>query len=46
MGLRANEKLVEAAYCEGCGHNTSFTNSPQRDDELKKMIAFLHHLGI
>ena len=46
MGLRANKKPVETAYCEGCGHNTFFTNSTQRDDELKRMIAFLHrHLG-
>jgi alpha-beta hydrolase superfamily lysophospholipase len=46
MGLRANKKPVETAYCEGCGHNTFFTNSTQRDDELKRMIAFLRrHLG-
>ena len=46
MGLRANKKPVETAYCEGCGHNTFFTNSTQRDDELKRMIEFLHrHLG-
>jgi len=46
MGLRANRKPVETAYCEGCGHNTFFTNSTQRDDELKRMIDFLHrHLG-
>jgi dienelactone hydrolase len=45
-GLRANKKLVETAYCEGCGHNTFFTNSSQRDDELKRMIEFLRrHLG-
>ena len=43
MGLRANKKPVETAYCEGCGHNTFFTNSTQRDDELKRMIEFLHH---
>ncbi len=41
MGLRANKKPVETAYCEGCGHNTFFTNSAQRDDELKRMIEFL-----
>ena len=35
MALRANKKPVEAAYCEGCGHNTFFTNSAQRDDELR-----------
>ena len=46
MGLRANRKPVETAYCEGCGHNTFFTNSTQRDDELKRMIEFLRrHLG-
>jgi dienelactone hydrolase len=44
--LRANNKAVEMAYCEGCGHNTFFTNSAQRDDELKKMTEFLgRHLG-
>lgn len=41
MGLRASNKAVETAYCEGCGHNTFFTNSTQRDVELKTMIAFL-----
>ena len=46
MGLRANNKPVETAYCEGCGHNTFFTNSTQRDDELKRMIGFLRrHLA-
>lgn len=46
MSLRANKKPVETAYCEGCGHNTFFTNSTQRDDELKRMIEFLRrHLG-
>ena len=46
MALRANHKPVETAYCEGCGHNTFFTNSAQRDDELKKMTEFLRrHLG-
>ena len=46
MGLRANKKPVETAYCEGCGHNTFFTNSAQRADELKRMNEFLHrHLG-
>jgi hypothetical protein len=24
--LRANQKAVETAYCDGCGHNTFFTN--------------------
>ena len=41
MSLRANMKPVETAYCEGCNHNTFFTNSTQRDDELKGMIEFL-----
>jgi dienelactone hydrolase len=46
MALRANNKPVETAYCEGCGHNTFFTNSAQRDDELKRMTEFLRrHLG-
>jgi dienelactone hydrolase len=39
--LRTNNKPVETAYCEGCGHNTFFTSRSQRDDELKKMIEFL-----
>lgn len=44
--LRVNKKPVETSYCEGCGHNTFFTNSTQRDDELKRMIEFLRrHLG-
>jgi dienelactone hydrolase len=46
MSLRANNKTVETAYCDGCGHNTFFTDSTQRADELKKMITFLRrHLG-
>lgn len=46
MALRANNKPVETAYCEGCGHNTFFTNPAQRDDELKEMTEFLRrHLG-
>ena len=46
LALRANKKSVETAYCEGCGHNTFFTNSTQRDDELKRMVDFFrHHLG-
>ena len=44
--LRESMKPVETAYCEGCGHNTFFTNSVQRNGELKRMIAFLRgHLG-
>ena len=44
--LRANKKPVETAYCDGCGHNTFFINSTQRDDELRRMIEFLRrHLG-
>ena len=46
MALRARKKPVETAYCEGCGHNTFFTSSVQRDNELKAMIDFLRrHLG-
>lgn len=46
MALRANKKPVETAYCEGCGHNTFFTNSAQRDEEMKRMIEFLRrYLG-
>lgn len=41
MSLRANKKSVETAYCEGCGHNTFFTDATQRDDELKRMVGFL-----
>ena len=41
VALRAKMKSVETAYCEGCGHNTFFTNSTQRDDELKTMTEFL-----
>ena len=44
--LRRNGKSVEANYYEGGGHNTFFTNSTQRDDEVKRMIKFLRrHLG-
>ena len=44
--LRRNRKPIEAHYYEGGGHNTFFTNSIQRDDELKKMIVFLRrYLG-
>ena len=33
-------------YLLACGHNPFFTNSTQRDDELKRMIEFLRrHLG-
>ena len=39
--LRANKKSVETDYCEGCGHNTFFTNSAQHDDELQRMTKFL-----
>ena len=46
MALRAKNKLVETAYCDGCGHNTFFTSSAQRDEEVKKMTEFLRrHLG-
>ena len=44
--LRRTNRIVEAAYCEGCAHNTFFTNPSQRDDEIKKMSEFLRlHLG-
>jgi len=44
--LRRNGKSVEADYYEGGGHNTFFTNSTQRDDEVKRMIGFLRrYLG-
>ena len=44
--LRENKKPVETAYCEGCGHSTFFTDSTQRDDELRRMLDFLRrHLG-
>src|SRR5215471_3047645 len=44
--LRRNGKSVEASYYEGGGHNTFFTNSTQRDDEVKRMVGFLRrHLG-
>jgi dienelactone hydrolase len=44
--LRRNGKSVEANYYEGGGHNTFFTNSTQRDDEVKRMIRFLRqYLG-
>jgi carboxymethylenebutenolidase len=39
--LRRNGKSVEAHYYQGGGHNTFFTNSTQRDIEVKKMINFL-----
>ena len=44
--LRRIQRPVEATYCEGCGHNTFFTNSTQREHELTGMIEFLRrHLG-
>ena len=44
--LRAAKKPVETAYCEGCGHNTFFTNSAQRANDLQKMTKFLRrHLA-
>jgi dipeptidyl aminopeptidase/acylaminoacyl peptidase len=46
MALRATNKPVETAYCEGCGHNTFFTDLAQRGDELKRMTDFLRrYLG-
>lgn len=45
--LRAHNKPVETADCEGCGHSTFFTNPTQRDSELKRMVEFLRrHLGV
>ena len=41
--LRRERKDVVASYYEGGGHNSFFTNSTQRDDELKSMIGFLRH---
>jgi dienelactone hydrolase len=44
--LQRNGKSVEANYYQGGGHNTFFTSSTQRDDEVKKMISFLRrHIG-
>jgi dienelactone hydrolase len=44
--LRRNGNSVETNYYEGGGHNTFFTNSTQRADEMKKMIRFLQrYLG-
>jgi dipeptidyl aminopeptidase/acylaminoacyl peptidase len=44
--LRRNGKSVEANYYEGGGHNTFFTNSTQRNDEVKEMIGLLRrYLG-
>ena len=39
--LRTNNKPVETAYCEGCGHSTFFTNPTQRGEELERMVEFL-----
>lgn len=44
--LRASGRQVETAYCEGCGHNTFFTDPAQRDGEVAAMAAFLRrHLA-
>jgi dienelactone hydrolase len=44
--LRVNKRQVETAYCEGCGHNTFFTDRAQRRNELTRMVEFLRrHLG-
>ena len=44
--LRRNGKSVEADYYEGGGHNTFFTDSTQRDHEVRRMITFLRqYLG-
>jgi alpha-beta hydrolase superfamily lysophospholipase len=39
--LRRHQKTVEASYYEGGDHNSFFVNPAQRDDEVKRMIAFL-----
>jgi carboxymethylenebutenolidase len=40
-------KRVDAVYYEGGGHNSFFSNSPQHDDEVKRILEFfLRHLGI
>jgi dienelactone hydrolase len=44
--LRRHQKTVEASYYEGGDHNSFFVNPAQRDDEVKRMLAFLHrHVG-
>ena len=38
--LRGSQKPVEAVYYEGGRHNSIFTSSSQRDDEIQQMLAF------
>ena len=39
--LRMAGKPVEAVYYEGGRHNSIFTSSTQRHDEIQQMLAFL-----
>ena len=39
--LRAGKLPVESAYCDGCGHNSFFTDAATRGAELRRMIEFL-----
>jgi carboxymethylenebutenolidase len=39
--LRHANKVVEAQYYDGAGHNGLFSNPAQRDDEVRRMAAFL-----
>ena len=39
--LRRAGTSVEAMYYEGGRHNSIFTNSAQRDDEVQRLVAFL-----
>jgi carboxymethylenebutenolidase len=44
--LRHANKVVEAHYYDGAGHNGLFSNPAQRDDEIRRMAAFLRrHLA-
>ena len=44
--LRRLGKPVEAVYYPTGGHNSIFTSSTQHDDEVQRMLVFLHrHLG-
>jgi dipeptidyl aminopeptidase/acylaminoacyl peptidase len=39
--LRRAGKAVESRYYPGAGHNGIFTDLNQRDDEVKRVVAFL-----
>ena len=41
--LRRIGKPVEAVYYPMGGHNSIFTSSTQHDDEVQRIVAFLHH---